>query len=604
MKGFSLASYGMDAKIEIESQSIGKGRIRAIARREGEVAFVDELYPAKASDRKRFIDGLVEKLPGLKGNTEAQGQIEAELVRAVGEPSAANDTVPGDEADEIDVRRIVRPELFFTPEVSGLTVATVTAREGRPTAQWVMYLRWAGGSRKRAGLSDSLILPNGGQRLWLHPVPGQPAAGHSAPWSARARKAWLAGEAAPHPAEVFEQILERIAHHLEFPRESEKGIAATLGLWAMFTYVYPAWPAVPYLYLGGPLGSGKSHVFEVLARLAFRPLRSSNLSAAALFRTLHERGGTLMYDEAERLREKTGDISETLSMLLAGYKRGGRATRLEPLGDGRFKTMEFDVFGPKAMACIAGLPPALASRAISVMMFRAGPDSPKPRRRLDADPGWWQAIRDDLHALALEHGADWLALSERSDVCPKMGGRQYELWQPLLALAGWIEDFGAKGLRELMIGHALASIEAGKDDDTPDADLILLRTLAGTIVGGHEPSATEVLESARRTEPELFRNWRATTVGRHIKRYGLTTHHSGDRRYRNVDLEDLRRVQRNYGIDLGIPDTPPEVMSNMSITSTTSISGAISTPADGQDGHLDIMDVPRRGTTQSKGDER
>ena len=33
----------------------------------------------------------------------------------------------------------------------------------------------------------------------------------------------------------------------------------------------------------------------------------------------------------------------------------------------------FDVYGPKALACIAGLPPALASRCIPVTMFSRGP---------------------------------------------------------------------------------------------------------------------------------------------------------------------------------------------------------------------------------------
>ena len=45
-----------------------------------------------------------------------------------------------------------------------------------------------------------------------------------------------------------------------------------MAFWAMLTYCYQAWDAVPYLYIGGPLGSGKSRLFEVLGRLAFRPL--------------------------------------------------------------------------------------------------------------------------------------------------------------------------------------------------------------------------------------------------------------------------------------------------------------------------------------------
>ncbi len=105
------------------------------------------------------------------------------------------------------------------------------------------------------------------------------------------------------------------------------------------------------------------------------------MTAASLFRTLHARGGSLLLDEAERLKQaRDPDVGEILSMLLAGYKRGGSAMRLEAVGDS-FRPVTFDVFGPKALACIAGLPPALASRAIPITMFRAAPGSPSESTR-------------------------------------------------------------------------------------------------------------------------------------------------------------------------------------------------------------------------------
>ena len=138
-----------------------------------------------------------------------------------------------------------------------------------------------------------------------------------------------------------------------------------------------------------------------------------------------------MLDEAERLKQtQCPDVAELLSMLLAGYKRGGQATRLEPLGDtGQFKMICFDVFGPKALACIAACPRPWQADASPVTMFRAGPRSQKPRRRIDVEPGRWQALRDDLHALALEHGQTGWNWS---------GGRKYaQRW------AGGILSYGS-----------------------------------------------------------------------------------------------------------------------------------------------------------------
>jgi hypothetical protein len=399
------------------------------------------------------------------------------------------------------------------------------------------------------------------RKLWIHPEAADPTAKMQSGWSKEARKTWLSGLAAPGAADVFKRICERIAYFIDLPQQYAPGITATLALWAMLTYTYQAWPAVPYLFVGGPLQSGKTRVFEVLSRLVFRALSSSNMTAAALFRTLHNYGGTLLLDEAERLKQTNNpDVGEILSMLLAGYKRGGQATRLEPVGDSGFKTVGFDVFGPKALACIAGLPPALASRCITVAMFRAAPKSEKPRRRIDADPSGWQRLRDELHALAMEHGPTWLELAERTDVCPAMSGRDFELWQPLLALATWIESHGARGLHKLVQDHAMVVIDRGRDESVPDADETLLRILADAARCGERLTPHDILAKALEAEAVVFKTWHPRTVTARLKAYGIpATKKSGSRReYRDVTLDMLRQIQTNYGIDLDLPeDTAP-----------------------------------------------
>jgi hypothetical protein len=351
----------------------------------------------------------------------------------------------------------------------------------------------------------------------------------------------------------------QIATFIDLPQETAAGTTAAVALWVLLTYGYPAFDAIPYLHVGGALASGKSRLFEILARLVFRPMTSSSLTGPALFRTLHDRGGTLLFDEAERLRQPTPETAEIMSMLLAGYKRGGQATRLESVND-TFRSVSFDVYGPKALAGIAGLPAALASRCIPIRMFRAAPDSPKPRRRIDADPETWRQLRDGLYALALSNGLAWLTMGGRADVCPAMPGRDFELWQPLLALAAWIEEAGATGLLTLMQKHALANIEGAQEDQTPDVDETLLRLLVEDLRAGNTPTPGEILTKAQTAEPQTFRNWSARGVAEHLKRYGLTTHKTGGRKvFGQEGIDRLRRVQACYGIDLGFSGgIPPE----------------------------------------------
>jgi hypothetical protein len=515
-----------------------------------QVLAVESLNLAKPKARAEFIASLCKDRPGIDPKL-----VDAELLRLAADLAGRADATPLDASHlgEIDVSSIVRPERFIRPEVSGLTVPTMADLAGKPVGRWLTYLRWADGRRQCRPLPDALELADR-VKVWIHPQPSDPAA-NTLPgcWSAVSRRAWLDSNAAPDPASVFHRVCELMAHFIDVPGEHAPGTVSTLALWVQLTYVYQVWDAVPYLYVGGALGSGKTRVFEILARLVFRPLSSSNMTGAALFRTLHNQGGTLLLDEAERLRQtQDAEVVALVSMLLAGYKRGGTATRLEAVGD-TFKTVAFDVYGPKALACIAGLPPALASRCIPIYMFRAPPGSEKPKRRIDTAPAGWQRLRDDLCVLALEHGPTWLSLPGMVDVCPKMSGRDFELWQPLLSLAWWLESHGARGLLALMQAHAMTVIEAGKDDATPDQDESLLKLLADAVRSGDRPTPAEILDKARHAEPEGFKRWTPRGVAEHLKRYGLATNKSCGRKvYGQVTVSKLLAVQENYGVDLGM----------------------------------------------------
>jgi hypothetical protein len=516
----------------------------------GEVIYADKLDLGRATSRERFTKAMLAKTTTLD-----RAAIEAELLHISEEAARPAASSPSD--GELDLSRIVRPELFHLADLSGISVPSVALVGGRPVGRWWMYLSSRDGQRRRSELAERIILPDD-KPMWVNPVPAAPDVMQAAAtgWTTEARSAWLDGADPPDAALLLQRLCDAVAHYLDFPRELAAGHTALLSIWTMLTYAYPCWPAVPYLSVGGPLGSGKSRVFELLARLVFRPLVSANLTAPTLFRTLHEQGGILLLDEAERLRENTPDAGELRSILLAGYKQGSPAMRLEPAGDGKFIRRTFNVYGPKAIAGIGGLPEVLASRCIRVNMLRSSPDSDKPRRRLDDDPSLWANLRDDLHALALECGPVWLQLSNRADVCGLMSGRDFELWQPVLALAAWLDELGADGLLGLMQDHAGRLIDANRDDAVPDVDEVLLRLLADAVLqqthAGLSPE--ELLRQAQQREPNLFTKWTTRGVSSTLKRYGLqSTKCHGRRTYRDVSLIRLAEIERAYGLDLGLP---------------------------------------------------
>lgn len=546
----------------IDYKPVGKnGTLHLAAVLDGEPIHADKVDLARASARDKFKKALLAHCPALDG-----AAVDRELLRIATEstrpPRPASTFLP-----ELDVSAVVRPELFHRYEVSGVLIPVVILHAGEPAGRWQLYLRWhdGGGRRERCELTQQIQLPDGRQ-VWPHPIPAAPTPTTVSLWSGEGRRAWLAGADAPEAAEVFGRIQDVFRHYVDFPPEHADGNTATLGLWVLLTYCYPAWSAVPYLSIGGPLGSGKSRVFELLARLVFRPTVSANMTAPCMFRSLHEQGGVLLLDEAERLREGSPDAAELRSILLSGYKVGSPAKRTEPTTDGKFRQVSFDIYGPKAIAGISTLPEALASRCIRLTMFRSAPDSSTPRRRLDEDPDLWAGLRDDLHALALEHGRAWLELAGRADACPAMSGRDFELWQPLLALALWLEGQGAAGLVQLMRSHAARLIELNRDDATPDGDEILLRILTEAVIEGRADwmTPTDLLKTATERDAGIFGKWSTRGIGTTLKRYGVVPYKvHGRRTYRGITLCQLRRIQDAYGIDLGItgeilPPLPPQ----------------------------------------------
>src|SRR5262249_20877336 len=118
---------------------------------------------------------------------------------------------------------------------------------------------------------------------------------------------------------------------------------------------------------------------------------------------------------------------------------------------------------------------------------------------------------------------------------------------------------GADRLLPLMQRHALATIETGKDDQVPEADEVLLEVLTEFVKIGTQPTPGEILAGAKGRDLATFEKWVAQTVSPRLKSYGIATPKRchGERRYKDVPLQTLLRIQKHYGIALGIADLHP-----------------------------------------------
>ena len=302
--------------LELSIGDGGRGQaVTVIASLAGDELHRDQINLNRADHRSRFARAIHKQIHRF-----APEEIESQLLKLRADlerlQSKADESNPRG-GNELAAMQLTRPELIFRRGFSGVVISRLLDTPSGPMPVWTLY-RKSNGKRTAEELDPTLVV--GDQTLHVHPMPCDPSiaeAAELAAWSKAGRDAWLAGELRPTGRDVFTAILERIDRYVELPPDGNDdehspggGHAATLALWVMLSYCYPIFQAVPYLYLAGPAGSGKTRTMDLIGRMVFRPMFSSNISAANLFRTLHQRGGVLLLDEAERLKDH--DSPETV----------------------------------------------------------------------------------------------------------------------------------------------------------------------------------------------------------------------------------------------------------------------------------------------------
>lgn len=213
------------------------------------------------------------------------------------------------------------------------------------------------------------------------------------------------------------------------------GGAVTLALWTLYTYVFDAFDTSPLLVLSSPeKRCGKTRTLTLLAQLCRRPVASSNISPAVLYRLVEAHQPTLFVDEAGTVfggRRKTDKSEELRSILDSGHTRSmGYVWRCD--GD-THEARRFSTWSPKAIALIGRLPDTLEDRAVIVPMRRKRPGETVERFRVDRLAKQLLPLRQKAIRWAADHEQELRDLEP--DMPAGLDDRAEDNWRPLLALA-------------------------------------------------------------------------------------------------------------------------------------------------------------------------
>jgi putative DNA primase/helicase len=245
-----------------------------------------------------------------------------------------------------------------------------------------------------------------------------------------------------------------------------KYAATVLPLWTLHTYCLSAFDASPILLIGSPTRRcGKSRLLDVQRFFVRKAVRTSNITAAALFRYIDAAQPTLLIDEVDSFAHLHEELRNVLN---SGYERSGVVIRC--VGDD-LEPHAFSTYCAKTLAMIdkSKLSDTILDRSIILDLQRKRKDQEVDRlRQYDKETvGELGTLAQQCLRWAVDH-VDELRKAD-VDVPDELNDRAQDSWRPLLAIADAVGGDWPEKARE-----AALALSARADLDEEDIAVQLL----------------------------------------------------------------------------------------------------------------------------------
>jgi len=315
-------------------------------------------------------------------------------------------------------------------------------------------------------------------------------------------------------------------------------------LWAVHTWCMDALTVSPLAHITAPeKRCGKTVLLTALYRLTYRPLAVSNISPAALFRSMELWQPTLLIDEADTFLR---DNEEARGLINSGLYRE-TAFVLRTVGDDHTPTA-FRTWGAKVICGIGKLADTIEDRSIPLRMRRKVPGESVTNIRL-SDRHVWGNLQarmarwadDNREAIAASRPEFALGLNDRAQDC----------WEPLLAIADLSGGEWA--------GRARAAALAlhGVEEESPSIGVELLRDIKTVFDerGASRIASKELLRALTDDEETPWATWNrgkplaVRQLAARLNEFGIgpkTARLPGGERLKGYLLADFRDAFRRY----------------------------------------------------------
>ena len=314
-------------------------------------------------------------------------------------------------------------------------------------------------------------------------------------------EAWIDDEIPPEELNPFNLVSKIESYFRKFYYTNDSNIYKILALYCYLTYYYEALGEVPYLYLNGEKGSGKSVLDNVLSMFCFNAKMGVSMTDAALFRMISIEGGTMILDEVENLTSRTKANDNGLGAILkGGYTKNSLIYRTNM---DKNCVEAFDSFGPKIISNIFGLEDVILDRCIQINTYRLKITKETrmedPRYYLSERMGEIREITSKCCLSALENFQN-LNKTFRDGVFEAETARLSQILTSMLAVAKLVDDSEdtpaksnayEKALKEFY-DSTIKTARKDSDESTPEGVLkMVVLQVAKELKGLVQPSECE-----------------------------------------------------------------------------------------------------------------
>ncbi len=272
--------------------------------------------------------------------------------------------------------------------------------------------------------------------------------------------------------------------------------ARACALWVAFTWFVQGATVAPLLNITSPeKRCGKSTLLSLLSDLVARPLMASNISPAAIFRTVEKWSPTLLIDEVDTF---LADKEELRGILNAGHYRK-TAYVIRTVGD-EHEPRTFCTWCPKLLAGIGRVPDTIRDRSI-VIELRRKLVHEKIENVRHASPEDFLGLRRQLQRWAADELPRYARI--RPEPVAGINDRAADNWEPLMALALLAGGDWPEHAR--LTAQRLSGLE--KEAPSINAELLADIKEAFELKGRERLFTAELLESLCADEEKPWATW-------------------------------------------------------------------------------------------------